>query len=108
MRYIGYDELEPGQGYPKMTESFEDGPYPHQKTIVWFLRHGNVECVQASRERDVFTGKWIPTEVLVMSSEDFYWSNELAYYVERYNLRLPKDFEEHILQAVRKRAGKDK
>lgn len=100
MRYIGYEELEPGRGFPELKSSLIDGNYPFKKEIVQFLQTGEIDLVRASRKRDIFTGKWIPLEVMVMHAEDFYWSTELAWYVDQYNLRLPKDFEEYIIATL--------
>ena len=32
-----------------------------------------------------------------MNDGIYSWSNDLAYYVEKYNLRLPADFVNHVL-----------
>lgn len=98
MRYIGYEELNPGRNFPKLTDSFEKEAYPGKNDVIRFLKNGTVDLARVSRAKDVFTGAFIPTEVLVMHNGDFCWSNTLAYYVEKYNLRLPKDFERHILR----------
>ena len=98
MRYVGYAELEPGRNFPKMKDSFSKEPYPHKSKVMRFLQGGSVDLARASRAKDVFSGELIPAEVLVMHSGDFYWSNTLVWYVEKYNLRLPKDFEEYILK----------
>jgi hypothetical protein len=97
MRYVGYDELNPGRNFPKLTDSFEKEAYPGKNDVIHFLKNGTVDLARVSKAKDVFTGAFIPTEVLVMHNGDFCWSNTLAYYVEKYNLRLPKDFESHIL-----------
>lgn len=100
MRYIGYDELAPERNYPKIKDSLESGEYPHKAEIIQFLLNGEIDLARVSRARDVFTDEIIPTEVLVMHSGDYCWSNTLAWYVEKYNLRLPKDFENYILSNV--------
>ena len=97
MRYVGYEELNPGRNFPKMKDSFEKEAYPEKNAVIRFLKNGTVDLARASRAKDVFTGAVIPTEVLVMHDGDFSWSNTLAWYVEKYNLRLPSDFENHIL-----------
>ena len=97
MKYIGYAELEPGRNFPMMKDSLEIEAYPNKNDVLRFLTNGVVDCARVSRARDVFSGELIPTEVLVMHDGDFYWSNTLAWYVEKYNLRLPKEFEAHIL-----------
>lgn len=98
MRFIGYAELNKGKDFPRLEASLESKPYKNKREIVRYLTTGTVELARASRTRDIFTGEIIPAEVLVMRDGDFYWSNELAWYVEKYNLRLPKDFENHILR----------
>lgn len=98
MRYIGYDELEKGQNFPKMKDSLENKAYPQKVDIIRFLQSGHIEFAQLSRSKDVFSGEIIPFEVLVMSDGNYYWSNELVWYVDKYNLRLPEDFEQHILR----------
>lgn len=98
MNFIGYAELTKGRNFPSMRESLESVPYPNKNAVIQYLQSGEIQLARASRARDVFSGEFIPAEVLVMSDGTFYWSNELAWYVERYNLRLPKDFEQHILQ----------
>ena len=97
MELISFAELEPGLDLPKLADSIESGPYPHKEEIIHFLLNGNIEFVRVSRVRDVFTGEYIPTEVRVMQDGDYCWSNVLAWYVDKYNVRLPREFEEHIL-----------
>lgn len=100
MKYIGYEELEPGRNFPRLKDSLEEEAYSHKEDVLRFLRSGTVDFARASRAKDVFSGDTIPTEVLVMHDGDFFWSNTLAWYVEKYNLRLPRNFEKHILSNV--------
>ena len=97
MKFISFAELEPGRNFPKMTDSMESGPYSHKEEIIQYLLNGNVEFVRVSRAKDVFTGEYIPREVRVMRDGDYCWPNLLAWYVDKYNVRLPREFEEHIL-----------
>lgn len=98
MRFIGYAELNPGRNFPRLKDSLEKEAYPHKNDVLKFLMGGTVEVARVSRAKDIFSGDTIPAEVLVMHDGDFYWSNILAWYVDKYNLRLPKDFEAHILR----------
>ncbi|MBR6815954.1 MAG: hypothetical protein IKM60_00415 [Clostridia bacterium] len=101
MRYIGYEELNKGRNYPRLADCLAPTAHPRKTEIVRFLKeNGTIELAQSSRSKDIFTGEVIPEEVLVMRAGDFYWSNELAWYVERYNLRLPQAFEEFILKCI--------
>lgn len=98
MTFIGFDELYPNRNYPKMKEYIQEKAYDKQQIIKNFLLNGNVEAARLSRVKDVFSGETIPREVLVMHHGDYRWSNVLAWYVEKYNLRMPEDFERYILE----------
>lgn len=98
MIHIGrYDELSPGKGYESMKKHFEKEKYAGQGEIVYYLRHGKDDMASMSIPKDVFTGESIKEEKLRMNDGTYMWWSTLAYYVEKYNLRLPKEFENHIL-----------
>ena len=92
-----YEEFGPGMGFPSMKESFCKEPYPGQSRIVNYLRSGRKTFSACSLARDVFTGAAIPDEQCGMTDEEFSWMAPLAYYVERYNLRLAPAFEQKVL-----------
>ena len=99
MIYIGkYDELAPGRGFDSMKNHFEKSEYPGKDKIVEYLKTGIIDMVSAEAAHDVFTGEKIPLEKLGMNDGKFIWWNTLSHYVEKYNLRLPQEFEQHILQ----------
>ena len=97
MIFINYKEFAPKRNHPSIHEYLEKEPYINQDKIINFLRDGKIEIAQMSRDRDIFTGERIPYEVLVMSDGDYFWPNTLAWYVEKYNLRMPEEFERYIL-----------
>ena len=47
---------------------------------------------------DIFTGDTISYENCVLGDNKYIWSNELIYYVEKYNAELPDEFIKHILK----------
>lgn len=81
-----------------MKESFQKTDYPGKDKVISYLRSGTVDMVSAAAPVDVFTGEKIAPEKLGMNDGTFMWWDMLSYYVERYNLRLPEEFERHILQ----------
>lgn len=100
MIYIGeYDELSPGRGYPSLKGCCATGTYPGQGRIIYYLKHGKKDMVSMKIPKDVFTGEVIPMEQIGMNDGEYTWFNTLAYYVEKYNLRLPPNFEDKILSA---------
>ena len=99
MIFIGqYEELYPGNGYPSMRNFFSDSPYEGQGKIIYYLKHGKRDMISDKVPRDVFTGEVILMPLIRMNDGEFSWFMPLAYYVEHYNLRLPKEFEERILR----------
>lgn len=95
--FISYKEFGENDNDPSIHDYLEKAPYPNQDKIIHFLKNGKIELARMSRIKDIFTGKRIPDEVLVMSDGDYFWSNSLAWYVEKYNLRMPEEFEQYIL-----------
>lgn len=84
-----------------MKDFFNEKPYPGQDKIVDYLRHnGKPTCVQVRISSDRLTGERIPGEFSVTAMDDgeFSWWSDLAYHVEKYNMRLPKEFEDHVLK----------
>ena len=51
-------------------------------------------CIRDS----IFTGKTINEELTFMTDGKYEWRSDIAYYVEKYNLRLSKDFEDYVLK----------
>ena len=92
-----YEELAPGMGFPSIKKDLQKEPYETKAKILEYLRNGNVHMVTASRIVDVFTGTTVNSELVFMDDGKYSWSSKIPYYVEKYNLRLPEDFERHIL-----------
>ena len=92
-----YEELAPGMGFPSMRNFLQDAPYAHQDIIVDYLNSGHIHMVTAARFTDVFTGERVNRELVYMDDGVYSWSSKLPYYVAKYNLRLPAEFETHVL-----------
>ena len=95
-RIFDFDEYGPGMGFPSMKESMCDEPYPGKHMIVDYLKNGTKTYAAAGRARDFFTGEPIPGELCGMTDGVYSWVSSLAYYVEKYNLRLSDDFEQYV------------
>ncbi|MCD7951129.1 MAG: hypothetical protein LUG12_12855 [Erysipelotrichaceae bacterium] len=99
INFINYKELNNKNKGISLKENIHDEPYQNQEVIYdYLLDGGKVEAARLSRYKDIFNNKIIPQEGLIRYDGTYYWSNVLAYYVRNYNLRLPKDVENHILQ----------
>ena len=83
---------------PSMRDFISDEPIPHKDVIVAYLRTGELGSVMIGTMRDVFTGELTGISDHDRSDGEYEWDEGLAYYVDRYNLRLPQDFVDHILE----------
>lgn len=83
---------------PSMRDSFEKQPYQGQEKIADFLRsQGEIGVVSTAISVDHITGERISGELYFKNCDKFGWCSDLAYHVEKYNLRLPKEFEDYVL-----------
>lgn len=86
--------------YPSMRDSFSEKPVENKNEIIDFiLNAGELDVAAGATAMDVFTDE--DTGIMnAMRTDGMYkWGMDLAYYVERYNLRLPDDFVAHALSA---------
>lgn len=99
-----YEELAPGMGFPSMKDFLQDAPYEGQSSIVDYLNTGHIHMVTATTFTDVFTGERVGRELVYMDDGAYSWSSKLPYYVAKYNLRLPVEFEIHVLKLYKLKA----
>ena len=92
-----YEELAPGMGFPSMKKHMHAEPYDTKDAVLKHLRNGNIHMATASKIVDVLSGENTGLELVMMNDGKYSWSSKIPYYVEKYNLRLEKEFEDHIL-----------
>ena len=83
-----------------MKEIVQNTSYPGKNKIVSYLRNcGQVTMTRMEMSKDRFTGERIKGEhsLTLLTDGEYSWWSDLAYHVEKYNLRLPKEFEDHVL-----------
>ena len=93
-----YDEFGKGMGLPSVRDSFEKEPYEGQDKIVEYLKKGTPTMVTSGFATDIVTGERLKEPKYFMTDGKYSWTNTITYYVERYNLRLMKEFEEYVLR----------
>lgn len=69
----------------------EVAPYQKDK-VLEYLRNGAKGAVSPAIPLDVITGEPIQGTLTTMNDGKYYWRSDLIYYVEKYNLDLPKCF----------------
>ncbi len=80
-----------------MMDDFEEKQSPYIGKILDYLSKGKVTRVSSSVAIDVFTGAVIEQESYIMTDGEYSWSSSLGYYIRKYYLRIPQDFERKIL-----------
>lgn len=82
---------------PFLVDRLNNQPYEGKDEIIRYLRHEGKEAdfISMSPPRDYYTGQRIPGGGFYSDGE-YGWRDSLAYYVEKYNARLPHQFEEHV------------
>ena len=97
LKRVCYSYEHGDQSLPKLKDLASDIADPDKSIIISYL---NTHCILACpgiRYDEITPGKVIGAGN-VFSDGTYIWNDVLTNYVERYNIPLPKDFKEHILQ----------
>lgn len=69
---------------------------PSEDQLVSYLRSGPTLATTGQMASDVLAGDDVPVAPLaVLTDGAWIWPADLAYYVERYHVRLPEEFVQH-------------
>lgn len=87
---------------PSLKTLFSDYPYERQEEIAGYLEDGEYKSQVIGYGTDVFTSEIIqsPKAFGTKTDGEFVWASTMAYYVRRYNLRLPTEIETKILVRI--------
>lgn len=80
-----------------MKDDFSKTPSPFNQKIVAYLNNGELVLASPSVVYDVFSGEKIAQTNCILTDGEFSWTNSLGYYVQEYNLQIPKELEDKIL-----------
>ncbi len=78
---------------------------PYKEDILEHLRRGKHIAALCGGARDIFTGKPIKGEWLLLSDGEYKWTTDIIYYFEKYNLILLDEFVYYVYKIV-SRSGK--
>ena len=92
------------ESLPKLADQIVDAPIEHKDEIISYLNGGKVGLASSAFSHDVFTGEQLRVREQTRHDGVYEWGEDLAYYVEKYNIRLPQDFVDHILASFAKKA----
>ena len=89
------------EGGPLMKSAFAKEPYPGMEKIADYLDHGKITVAAAGIGTDVYTGERISGKKELLTDGEYSWNNTLSYYVRKYYLRLPTEFESKVLNYIK-------
>ena len=98
-RLCDYTEYGSSNGI-SMKDHFESKPYNGKDKIVAYLKtKGKSTLVRMEMSKDRLTGERIKDmfSLELFTDGKFSWWSDLAYHIEKYNLRLPAEFEDYVL-----------
>lgn len=87
---IGYFAEHHGNNYPPFRSTQQE--VPHKKQVLEYLSSCKVIAAAPGVMKDAFTNQTIPGEMLAYSDGEYYWGSEAIYYFDKYNLELPSEF----------------
>lgn len=94
-RELGWDD---DASAPSLKESRGRRSPENKGLVVQYLRAGVRIGIAVARDRDIFDPSKSETRTL-MTDGKFAWPGITAYYVERYDVELPEEFERHMAEA---------
>ena len=68
-----------------------------KKKILDYLQNGKKEAICPKPTYDIISGKMISTSFTVLTDGEYIWKNDLPYYVDKYNIKLPQSFIEKVI-----------
>lgn len=80
-----------------MKDDCADAPSPFCQKILAYLNNGKLILASPSSAVDVFSRERIDQTNCILTDGEYSWSNSLGYYIQKYNLQIPKEFENKIL-----------
>jgi hypothetical protein len=69
--------------------------------VVEYLKTGKELAVSPSLVRDIFNPEIRLPRLSLMGDGEYKWSSRIIYYVEKYDLELPQEFIEHVLEKMK-------
>jgi hypothetical protein len=82
-----------------MKDDFNSVPSPFVNKIIAYLNNGELVLASSASAIDIFSGERINQTNCILTDGEFSWSNSLGYYVKKYNLQIPKELENKILNS---------
>lgn len=94
-------ELDKDSQYPSIRELINK-PIREKSKVIEYMRKSKVIAVAPARVRDIINPDNKIPELFLMTDGKYEWRSDVIYYVEKYDMELPKEFIEHVLNEIKK------
>jgi hypothetical protein len=82
---------------PSLADARADAPDPHQEVVAAYLAAGHVYIATPGMAVDALDGKTPIGPPHYLTDGIHVWPGDVAHYVRRYNVRLPRSFVDHVV-----------
>jgi hypothetical protein len=72
-----------------------------KEKVVKYLKEGKELAIAPSITRDILDPNVRLPRLSLMGDGEYEWRSDIAYYVEKYDLELPQEFIEHVLEKMK-------
>jgi hypothetical protein len=86
------------EGAPTLADVRGKRSQNNQAQVVAYLKAGRVLVMSPGLVRDAFDRNTVAGSRSIRTDGEFAWPDSLAFYVERYSVELPKEFEKHMAE----------
>jgi len=100
LKLVGFfEELGSSRHYTKtIRDAVRSNPSPDENGIIEYLKAGHILLDVPETSVDAVTGRaQIVGAPSLLTDGVWLWRLDLAYYVERYHIELPREFVEHVV-----------
>lgn len=92
-------EFDKDSKYPSIKELINK-PIKEKKKVIEYMKKCKVTAVAPAIVRDLINPENKIAELNLMSDGKYEWRSGVIYYVEKYDMELPEEFIQHVLNQL--------
>jgi hypothetical protein len=92
----------------EMREVYKDNKYPsikdlihkpikEKEKVIKYMKECKITAVAPARVTDLINPEMKISELCMMTDGKYEWRSDVIYYVEKYDMELPEEFIQHVL-----------
>lgn len=85
--------------YPSIKDLINK-PIKEKEKVIEYMKKCRIEAASPAIVTDLIDSKNRITELYSMTDGKYAWRSDVIYYVEKYDMELPEDFIQHVLNQL--------